>query len=92
MKQRVELFQLTKFELQELLQERDRLLLEKFREILKEKEDEVELLSKKEALEFLKVSPNTLDSWVGKGFIKRYGIGSRVYFKKHELLGSLTEF
>ncbi|MGV0830241.1 helix-turn-helix domain-containing protein [Empedobacter brevis] len=53
------------------------------------KQDE-ELLSREEASKFLKIDISTLWSWTKKGKINVYGIGSRKYYKKSELIESLT--
>lgn len=55
---------------------------------LETKQDE-ELLSREEASKFLKIDISTLWSWTKKGKINVYGIGSRRYYKKSELIQSL---
>ena len=45
----------------------------------------VELLTREETAEYLKIDSSTLWSWTKKGKIKAYGIGHRVYYKKHEI-------
>ena len=52
------------------------------------KEDE--LITENEAKEILKVSKVTLKSWRDKNLIKGYKIGTRVRYKKSELLNSLS--
>jgi len=49
-----------------------------------------ELLTRKEASEFLKINLSTLHHWTKKSKIKSYGIANRRYYKKSELLESLT--
>lgn len=49
-----------------------------------------ELLTRQEACEFLKVDSSTLWAWTNKKKIKAYGIGTRRYYKRSELLESLT--
>lgn len=49
-----------------------------------------ELLTREEACEFLKVDSSTLWAWTNKKKIKAYGIGARRYYKRSELLESLT--
>jgi hypothetical protein len=49
-----------------------------------------DLLTRKEAYEFLKVDSSTLWDWTNKGKVIAYGIGNRRYYKKSELLDSLT--
>lgn len=51
--------------------------------------DEEDLLTRKEACEFLKIDSTTLWHWTNKGKIKAYGIANRRYYKKGELIESL---
>ena len=51
-----------------------------------------DLLSRKQAMQFLDISSATLDRWSNKGLVNRYGIGGRVYFKKSEIINSLIKF
>jgi regulator of protease activity HflC (stomatin/prohibitin superfamily) len=53
-------------------------------------ENEV-LLTRDETYKFLQVDSSTLWRWTREGKIKFYGIGSRRYYKKSELLKSLIE-
>lgn len=47
------------------------------------------LLTREEAMKFLKIDSSTLWRWTRDGKIKLYGIGSRRYYKKSDLLESL---
>ena len=49
------------------------------------------LLSKKEVTQLLGITLNTLDVHIKKGTIPAYGLGSRLMFKKDEVLASLTK-
>jgi hypothetical protein len=49
------------------------------------------LLTRVEAAKELKISLPTLSSWTKQGKITSYGKGSRVYYKKNELIGSLEK-
>jgi len=49
-----------------------------------------ELLTRDEACKLLKVDSSTLWRWTNKGKITAYGIGSRRFYKKEELLNSLV--
>jgi hypothetical protein len=49
-----------------------------------------ELLTREEACKFLKIDSSTLWSWTLKRKVKAYGIGARRYYKRSELLESLT--
>lgn len=54
------------------------------------KESNEELLTREEACQFLKVDSSTLWAWSNQGKIKSYGIGARRYYKRSELMESLT--
>ncbi len=49
-----------------------------------------ELLTREETCKFLKINSSTLWSHTNKGRLKAYGIGSRRYYLKSELLEALT--
>ena len=49
-----------------------------------------ELLTREEACMLLKVDSSTLWRWTNKGKITAYGIGSKRFYKKEELLNSLV--
>jgi hypothetical protein len=49
-----------------------------------------ELLSRDETCQFLKIDSSTLWSWTNKGKVIAHAIGSRRYYKRSELLKSLT--
>jgi len=55
-----------------------------------QKEDE--LITRKETAQFLGVSLVTLNQYTKDGIIPGYRIGSRVRYKKHEVLESLKGF
>jgi hypothetical protein len=48
------------------------------------------LLSRKETCELLKINFTTLWKHTKSGKLKSYGIGNRVYYKKAEVLQSIT--
>ena len=48
-----------------------------------------ELLTRDETCKFLKINSSTLWSYTNKGKLKVYGIGSRRYYLKSELLEAL---
>ena len=52
---------------------------------------EQELLTREEACRLLKVDSSTLWRWTNKGKITAYGIGSRRFYKKEELMNSLIK-
>ena len=50
-----------------------------------------ELLTREEACMLLKIDSSTLWRWTNKGKITAYGIGSRRFYKKEELMSSLIK-
>jgi hypothetical protein len=50
---------------------------------------EQELLTREEVCKLLKIDSSTLWRWTVKGVVLSYGIGSRRFYKKEELLKSL---
>lgn len=53
--------------------------------------DETDLLTPKETAEFLRISLPTLHRWQKKGKVKCYGIAGTRYYKRSEVVESLTE-
>ncbi len=51
-----------------------------------QQKEESDLLSRKEAADFLKVSLVSIHAWMKDGIIKPYKVGNRTYFKKSELI------
>ena len=58
-------------------------------EALKREKNET-LLSREEAAKFLKINPTTLWRWTGKGELISYSKCNQLYYKKSEILDSLT--
>lgn len=78
--------------LDERLQRIEQLLKEQSRtEQTHQSTDETDLLTPKETADFLRISLPTLWRWQKKGKIKCYGIAGSRYYKRSELLESLTE-
>lgn len=50
-----------------------------------------ELLTRSEVRNLLKVNMSTLHLWTKKGKLKSYGIGNRVYYKRHEIENTLIQ-
>ena len=48
-----------------------------------------DLLTRKEACDFLKIDSSTLWHWTNKKKVKAYGIANRRYYKRSELIESL---
>lgn len=48
-----------------------------------------EYLTRKEVKNILHIDLSTLHRWTKKGKLKAYGIGNRVYYKRHEIESTL---
>lgn len=57
---------------------------------LQTKNNSEELLSRDETCLFLKIDSSTLWAWTNQKKLKAYGIGARRYYKRSELMESLT--
>jgi|AntAceMinimDraft_9_1070365.scaffolds.fasta_scaffold00307_11 excisionase family DNA binding protein len=75
-------------EIKELLQE---IFNPKFEKILNQVKEPSDLIKAKEACALLQVSKVTLYNWMNEGIITGYYLGSRLYFKKSELIESLSK-
>ena len=64
--------------------------IQEFQKEIRTKEDSEELLSREQACKFLHIDSSTLWAWSKNGKIKCYGIGARRYFRKSEIMESLT--
>jgi hypothetical protein len=85
----IQLIQTTPEQLAELINEGVKSQLKDFQKELTIKEANDELLTRKEACEFLKINSSTLWAWSNKGKVKAYGIANRRYYKRSELIESL---
>ena len=81
---------LSKEELGNLIDERLTKSIEKLSLGLAKKESEDLLLTRDEVCKLLQIDSSTLWHWTNKGKVTAYGIGNRRYYKKSELLESLT--
>ena len=54
------------------------------------KDNSEELLTRDETCQFLKIDSSTLWAWTNQGKVLAYGLGSRRYYKRSELLECLT--
>ena len=50
-----------------------------------------ELLTRTETAELLKINISTLSYWTKQGKLKSYGIASRVYYKRSEIMKTIVE-
>jgi hypothetical protein len=82
---------LTPEDLQEMISKAVSKEFEAFKDRLAATEPDI-LLTRTEASDLLRVSITTLWNWTKAGKVTAYGIGNRVYYKKHELLASLKTF
>jgi hypothetical protein len=78
---------LSKEELEDLI---GKSLEEAFKNNLSNSTPDQELLTREQACTLLKVDPSTLWRWTNKGTVTAYGIGSRRFYKKEELMNSLV--
>ena len=86
---RINFLQVTTEELQNAILIGVKNLLQDFKKDLKKQAESDDLLTRKEACEFLKIDSSTLWAWTNKGKVKAYGIGNRRYYKRAELLECL---
>ena len=61
-----------------------------FQKELQTKDTSEELLSREQTCKFLHIDSSTLWAWSKNGKINCYGIGARRYFRKSEIMQSLT--
>lgn len=76
-------------ELTELMSNVFKTQLEDFKKNLNTNDPDI-LLTRAEACEFLKIEQTTLYHWVKAGKVPCFGIANRRFFKKSDLLNSLT--
>jgi hypothetical protein len=86
--QTIQLIQLTPTELINAIENSVNIKLEELKTSFQPKEPE-ELLTRSETSSLLKVNLSTLWNWTKKGKLKSYGIGNRVYYKRHEVMQSI---
>ena len=74
---------------------RAELIEKKEKEIISLKEDKATpetLLTRKQAAEFLNVTFATLNDWTKRGLIEGGRIGTRVYYKRSNLINAINKF
>ena len=84
------LIQTTPEELAELIHEKVKGQFQILRKELNSKQANDDLLTREETCQFLQIDSSTLWHWTNKGKVKAYGISSRRYYKRSELLECLT--
>jgi len=86
------LHEISLVDLQEMIRLAVREELDAFLLELKTQKDDADvLLSRAEACELLKVSLTTLWNWTKSNKVVAYSIGNRIFYKRKELLESLTK-
>ena len=85
----IQLIQTSPEQLVELINEGVKRQLKDFQKEIAVNEANEELLTRKEACDFLKIDSSTLWAWTNKGKVKAYGIANRRYYKRSELIESL---
>lgn len=82
--------ELTVEQLQQLIGTSIRNGIQEFQKEIQTKGNSEELLTREETCQFLKIDSSTLWAWTNKKKVNAYGIGARRYYKKSELMESLT--
>ena len=85
----IQLIQTTPEQLAELINKGVKSQLKDFQKQITSKDLNDELLTRKEACEYLKIDSSTLWAWTNKRKVKAYGIANRRYYKRSELIQSL---
>ena len=78
----------------ELVQEITQEVLTGLRELINHNtnaDEAIEYITRKETAKLLNISLVTLSSWTKRSILKSYKIGSRVLYKKSEVIESLRE-
>lgn len=86
----VQFIQTTPTQLADLINEGVKKQLEQLKKELQSQSANDDLLTREQTCEFLQIDSSTLWHWTNKGRVKAYGIGSRRYYKRSELLEALT--
>ena len=87
----IQFIQITPVELKELIQETIRCAFREFAKDFQPKEPTV-YLTRKEVVKMLNINMSTLHHWTKQGKLKAYGIGARIYYKRHEVDKALKTF
>jgi hypothetical protein len=73
-----------------LMGEAVRTQLEDFKKELNSKTENDTLMTRDEVLELLKINPSTLWHWQNKGRVTVYKFANKCYYKRSELMSSIT--
>ena len=77
--------------LTELIKEGVKSQLEDFKKELVNQTEKDDLLSREQVLELLQINSSTLWHWQNKGKIQVYKFANKCYYKRSELMNSLTQ-
>ncbi len=78
-------------ELVNLIKENFKNQIEDLKTELANKTANDDLLTREQTCKLLHIDSSTLWHWTNKGKVQAYGIGNRRYYKRSEILDSLTE-
>lgn len=84
MAEQVQFIQTTPRELENAILEGIQKQLETLKSYFQPKEP-TEYLSRQETADFLKIDLSTLHNYTKKGKLKAWGLGNRVFYKRHEI-------
>jgi hypothetical protein len=87
----IQFIQITPAELKELIRETIRREFIEFAKDFQPKEPTV-YLTRREVQKMLNINLSTLHHWTKQGKLKAYGIGARIYYKRHEVDEALEAF
>lgn len=87
----IQFIQITPAELKELIRETIRREFIEFANDFQPKEPTI-YLTRREVQKMLNINLSTLHHWTKQGKLKAYGIGARIYYKRHEVDEALEAF
>lgn len=85
----LQFIQTTPEQLVDLITQGVKIQLQELKKNLNSEQANDDLLTREETCKFLSIDSSTLWAWTNKGKVKAYGIGSRRYYKRTELLECL---
>lgn len=85
----VQFIQTTPQQLADLITEGVKIQLQELKKNLDSQKANDDLLTREETCKFLSIDSSTLWAWTNKRKVNAYGIGSRRYYKRSELLECL---
>lgn len=62
-----------------------RSVMEEFKSINTAPTEQVEYLTRSQVAEMLQISETTVYRWTKNGRLTHYGLGNRIYYKRHEI-------